>query len=90
MKISFAEFEPGASSAVAVGVWEEGVLTAPARRLDEASGGAITRVRCCRVAALSRQARRARAGRRSGEPADEPHSFSPVWSKPRGGRPAPR
>jgi leucyl aminopeptidase len=48
MKISFAEFEPprpGAAGggAVVVGAWEEGVLTAPARQLDEASGGAITR-----------------------------------------------
>jgi leucyl aminopeptidase len=43
MKISFAEFEPPRSGAVAVGVWEEGVLTAPARQLDEASDGAITR-----------------------------------------------
>jgi leucyl aminopeptidase len=43
MKISFAEFELPRSGAVAVGVWEEGVPTAPARQLDEASGGAITR-----------------------------------------------
>ena len=43
MKISFVEFELPRSGAVAVGVWEEGVLTAPARQLDEASGGAITR-----------------------------------------------
>jgi leucyl aminopeptidase len=43
MKITFAEFEPPRSGAAAVGVWEEGVLTAPARQLDEASDGAITR-----------------------------------------------
>ncbi|HKS87891.1 MAG TPA: leucyl aminopeptidase [Stellaceae bacterium] len=43
MKISFAEFAPPASGAVVVGVWEERVLTAPARRLDEATGGAIGR-----------------------------------------------
>src|SRR6202140_4192370 len=43
MKISFAEFEPPHSGAVAVGVWEEGNLTSPARQLDEASAGAITR-----------------------------------------------
>ncbi|HKB92011.1 MAG TPA: hypothetical protein VKC60_15955, partial [Opitutaceae bacterium] len=43
MKISFAEFEPPRSGAVAVGVWEGGALTLPARQLDEASGGAITR-----------------------------------------------
>ncbi len=43
MKISFAEFELPGSGAVVVGVWEEGVLTAPARRLDETTGGAVTR-----------------------------------------------
>ena len=47
MKISFAEFEPprpGADGrAVIVGVWEDGVLSAPARQLDELSGGSITR-----------------------------------------------
>ena len=43
MKISFAEFDPSAAGAVVVGVWEEGVLTPPARRLDEAGGGAIAR-----------------------------------------------
>jgi leucyl aminopeptidase len=43
MKISFAEFEPPRSGAVAVGVWEEGALTPSARQLDEVSGGAITR-----------------------------------------------
>jgi leucyl aminopeptidase len=43
MKISFAEFEAPRAGAVVVGVWEEGALTAPARQLDEASGGAVTR-----------------------------------------------
>jgi leucyl aminopeptidase len=43
MKINFAEFELPHVGAVVVGVWEEGALTTPARQLDEASGGAITR-----------------------------------------------
>src|SRR5580704_7312245 len=43
MKISFAEFEPPHAGAIVVGVAEEGVLTAPARQLDEATGGAIGR-----------------------------------------------
>jgi len=43
MKISFAEFEPPRSGAVVVGVWEEGGLTAPARQLDEATDGALSR-----------------------------------------------
>jgi len=48
MKIKFAKFalpRPGTSQAgaVVVGVWEERVLTAPARRLDEETGGAISR-----------------------------------------------
>lgn len=43
MKISFAEFEPPSSGAVVVGIWEEGGLTAPARQLEEATGGAVTR-----------------------------------------------
>jgi leucyl aminopeptidase len=43
MKISFAEFQAPSTGAVVVGVWEDRVLTAPARQLDEASGGAITR-----------------------------------------------
>jgi leucyl aminopeptidase len=43
MKISFAEFEVPRAGAVVVGIWEESALTAPARQLDEASGGAITR-----------------------------------------------
>jgi leucyl aminopeptidase len=43
MKIRFAEFAPDRSCAVVVGVWEERVMTAPAARLDAASGGAITR-----------------------------------------------
>src|SRR5258708_4821759 len=43
MKISFADFEMPRAGAIVVGVWEEGALTAPARQLDEASGGAISR-----------------------------------------------
>jgi leucyl aminopeptidase len=43
MKISFAEPEQPRSGAVVVGVWEEGVLTPAARRIDEATAGAITR-----------------------------------------------
>src|SRR5215216_6427045 len=43
MKIDFAEFALPSSGAVVVGAWEDRVLTAPARRLDEATGGAITR-----------------------------------------------
>jgi leucyl aminopeptidase len=43
MKISFSEFELPRSGAVVVGVWEERVLTEPARRLDEATGGAVAR-----------------------------------------------
>ncbi|HVH80693.1 MAG TPA: M17 family peptidase N-terminal domain-containing protein, partial [Stellaceae bacterium] len=43
MKISFAKFEPPRTGAVVVGVWEEGDLTAPARQLDELTGGAIKR-----------------------------------------------
>src|ERR1700756_355745 len=43
MKISFSEFELPRSGAVVVGVWEERVLTEPARRLDEATGGAVSR-----------------------------------------------
>jgi leucyl aminopeptidase len=43
MKISFAEFELPRAGAVVVGVWEDGELTAPARQLDEAGDGAITR-----------------------------------------------
>jgi leucyl aminopeptidase len=43
MKISFAEFSPPKSGAVVVGAWDERVLTAPARQLDEATGGAISR-----------------------------------------------
>jgi leucyl aminopeptidase len=43
MKISFAEPDQPQSGAVVVGVWEEGVLTPAARRLDEATAGAITR-----------------------------------------------
>src|SRR5580704_18592949 len=43
MKISFSEFELPHSGAVVVGVWEDRVLTPPARRLDEATGGALAR-----------------------------------------------
>ncbi len=43
MKISFAEPDQPRSGAVVVGVWEEGALTPAARRLDEATSGAITR-----------------------------------------------
>ena len=43
MKISFAEFALPRSGAVVVGVWEERGLTAPARQLDEATGGAVAR-----------------------------------------------
>ena len=48
MKISFAEVAPprptGPSlGAVVVGAWEERVLTGSARRLDEATGGAVSR-----------------------------------------------
>jgi leucyl aminopeptidase len=48
MEISFAEFalpQPSSKTAgaIVVGVWEERVLTPPARRLDEATGGAVSR-----------------------------------------------
>jgi leucyl aminopeptidase len=43
MKIKFVEPDQPRSGAVVVGVWEDGALTAAARRLDEATGGAITR-----------------------------------------------
>jgi leucyl aminopeptidase len=43
MKIRFAEFALPQSGAVVVGVWEDRVLTAPARHLDEATGGAVSR-----------------------------------------------
>ena len=43
MDIRFAEFSQPQSGAVVVGVWEDRVLTAPARRLDEATQGAISR-----------------------------------------------
>jgi len=43
MKIGFAEPDQPASGAVIVGVWEEATPTPTARRLDEATGGAITR-----------------------------------------------
>jgi leucyl aminopeptidase len=50
MDIRFAEFSLPQSGAVVVGVWEERVLTAPARRLDEATQGAVARA----VAAVPR------------------------------------
>jgi leucyl aminopeptidase len=43
MDISFAESAVPQSGAAAVGVWEERVLTPAARRLDEATGGAVAR-----------------------------------------------
>ncbi len=43
MKISFAEPELPHSGAAVAGIWGERVLTAAARRLDEASGGAVVR-----------------------------------------------
>jgi leucyl aminopeptidase len=43
MKINFAEPDQPRSGAAVVGVWEEGVLTPAARRLDEATGGAVSR-----------------------------------------------
>ncbi len=43
MKISFAEPDLPRSGAVAIGIWEGRVLTPAARRLDEATDGAVTR-----------------------------------------------
>ena len=43
MKISFTEPDQPHSGAVVVGIWEEGALTPAARRLDEATSGAIAR-----------------------------------------------
>ena len=43
MDIRFAEFSQPQSGAIVVGVWEDRVLTAPARCLDEATQGAISR-----------------------------------------------
>jgi leucyl aminopeptidase len=43
MEISFAEPDQPRSGAVVVGIWEEGALAPAARRLDETTGGAITR-----------------------------------------------
>jgi leucyl aminopeptidase len=43
MKIRFAKPDLPGSGAAIVGVWEERVMTAAARRLDEAAAGAITR-----------------------------------------------
>ena len=43
MEISFAEADEPRSGAVVAGVWEEAVLTPAARRLDEATDGAVRR-----------------------------------------------
>jgi leucyl aminopeptidase len=43
MKISFTEPHQPRSGAVVVGIWEAGALTPAARRLDEATSGAIAR-----------------------------------------------
>ncbi len=43
MKISFAKPDLSRSGAAVVGIWEERVLTPSARRLDEATDGAIAR-----------------------------------------------
>jgi leucyl aminopeptidase len=43
MKIEFAESGLPHTGAVAVGVWEDAVLTPAAKRLDEATGGALAR-----------------------------------------------
>src|SRR6266567_731824 len=43
MKIRFAEFVLPRSGAVIVGAWEDRTLTAAARRLDEETGGAVSR-----------------------------------------------
>src|SRR5579875_2946737 len=43
MKIEFVEPELPCPGAVAVGVWEEGVLTPAARKLDGMTGGALAR-----------------------------------------------
>jgi leucyl aminopeptidase len=43
MKIKFAEPDQPHSGAVVVGVWEEGVATPAAKRLDEVTDGAVTR-----------------------------------------------
>ncbi|TMK30637.1 MAG: leucyl aminopeptidase, partial [Alphaproteobacteria bacterium] len=43
MDIRFAEFSLPQSGAVVVGVWEDRALTGPARRLDEATQGAVAR-----------------------------------------------
>ena len=43
MKIEFAEFSLPRAGALVVGVFEDGGLTGPAKRADEATGGAISR-----------------------------------------------
>ena len=71
MKISFAEPDLPRSGAVVVGVWEGKVLTPAARRLDEATAGAITRALAARVA-LQRQEERAAADYRPAQSFGEP------------------
>src|SRR5437763_876909 len=53
MDIRFAEFSLPQSGAVVVGVWEERVLTASARRLDEATGGAVARAVAAAAASVA-------------------------------------
>jgi leucyl aminopeptidase len=43
MKISFAKPDLPRSGAIVAGIWEEGAMTPAARRLDEASHGAVAR-----------------------------------------------
>ncbi len=43
MKTQFAEFALPGSGALVVGAWEDRMLTAPARQVDEATGGAVAR-----------------------------------------------
>ena len=43
MQVSFGQFALPSSGAIVVGVWEDRVLTGPARRLDEETGGAVSR-----------------------------------------------
>jgi leucyl aminopeptidase len=43
MKIDFAEFALPRSGAIVVGAWEDRVLSASARRIDEQTGGAVAR-----------------------------------------------
>ena len=71
MKISFAEPDLPRSGAVVVGVWEGKALTPAARRLDEATGGAIT-PRARRRISVQRQEGRAAADRRPRRSFGEP------------------